>query len=101
MHFKKQSFEEKDWKKIFNSIKPLKKKIYCDIFGEKALKLAEKYDLDGYKIHSSDISNVKLLYKLSKLNKRKKIFLSAGGSTLRELAKAISILRNKNKLILL
>ena len=100
LHFKNQAFTKKNWNKIFKKVKTLKTRIYCDIFGEKALNLAEKYDLDGYKIHSSDISNFKLLERLSKLNK-KKIILSAGGSTLREIAKAISKLYKQKKELML
>ena len=96
-HFKNQSFKISDWEKIFKKIKPYKKKIYCDVLGEKALSVGKKYDLDGFKIHSSDINNVNLIKKLTKLKSNKKILLSAGGSTLREIAKALALLKKNFK----
>ena len=39
--------------KYFNQKK--KKKIFCDIFGQKALKIAVKNKVHGVKIHSSDL----------------------------------------------
>ena len=49
-HFLKQSFSVGEWKKIFKSQK--NRKIYCDIFGLKALKLAINNNVHGVKIHS-------------------------------------------------
>ena len=39
----------------------LTKEIYADVFGIVALKFAIKSKLDGIKIHSSDLSNLKIL----------------------------------------
>ena len=40
LHFKKQSFSEKEWIDLIKRSKDLGTKIYCDIFGEKAFKIA-------------------------------------------------------------
>ncbi len=99
-HFKKQSFSKNQWKKIIKKTKKLGIKIYCDILGEEAFKLAKMLKVDGYKIHSSDISNKKLLNKVSAENK--KIFLSCGGVKLTEIYYALKILlKSKKKVILL
>lgn len=92
-HFKKQSFTVNKWNELFNSLKN-KVKIYADIFGIKAFEIANKSNLDGYKIHSSDLTNKILLDKLN--DKKKKYFLSCGGSNLSEIAYAVKILNKKN-----
>jgi len=72
-HFKKQSFSASTWKDIFNSLRCKNKKIYADVFGIEAFNLARNCDLDGFKIHSSDLSNNEILEKIN--DKKKKIFL--------------------------
>ena len=94
-HFKNQSFNHKTWDYLIQRLKKKKIKIYCDIFGVKAFKVARKNNVDGYKIHSSDLNNIRLLNLIKKT--KKKIFLSAGGSTLNEIAFAVNVL-NKNKI---
>ncbi len=94
LHFKKQSFNETDWSKLIAKVKK-KGRVYCDIFGIKAFKLAKKLNVDGYKIHSSDLLNYFLLKKVSKENK--KIFLSAGGSKVAEIKYALKFFKGSKK----
>ncbi len=89
-HFLKQSFSVGEWKKIFKSQK--NRKIYCDIFGLKALKLAINNNVHGVKIHSSDLENNELIRKIPK---NMKVLLSCGGSSLFDISKAISLLNEK------
>lgn len=91
-HFKKQSFSSNQWFKLFTILKN-KIKIYADIFGLKALNIAQNSNLDGYKIHSSDLTNKIILEKFN--DKKKKYFLSCGGSNLTEIAYAVRILNRK------
>ena len=76
-HFLNQSFSLNQWKSILLSQK--NKKIYCDIFGIKALNVAIKYKVYGVKIHSSDLENLELI---KKIPKKMKVLLSCGGSNL-------------------
>ena len=100
IHFKNQSFSQKQWGKIIKSTKKLNIKVYCDILGIKAFNFIKKLNIDGYKIHTSDISNLKLIKQVSK--EGKKIFLSCGGVKLTEIYNAIkSIDLSKNKVVLL
>ena len=48
-HFLNQSFSINQWHKIFKSQK--NRKVYCDVFGLKALSLAVKHKVFGVKIH--------------------------------------------------
>lgn len=93
-HFKKQSFKKSTWKDLFNSLRKSGTYIYADIFGFEALDLAKKCNLDGFKIHSSDLNNFEILDHIN--DKSKKYFLSAGGSTIKEIHSSIKILNNKD-----
>lgn len=93
-HFKKQAFSSKEWEILLGKTKKLNVEVYADIFGIKAFKVAKKNQVDGYKIHSSDLNNVHLLKCLS--NESKKIFLATGGSTILEVHNAIKILKKNN-----
>jgi len=99
-HFKKQSFSKTQWKRIFKSLRKFSqtKEVYTDVFGVDALKFAIKAGVDGVKIHSSDLSNIKIIKNLKKY--KKKIFISCGGSSLLELENAVKNLSNKNLIFL-
>lgn len=97
-HFKKQAFSINEWKEIFRECKNNKIKIYCDVFGLKAFELVQKYQIDGIKVHSSDLNNYHLLQACNQF--KKKIFLSCGGSTINEINYAIKILRDKKPILL-
>jgi N,N'-diacetyllegionaminate synthase len=100
-HFKKQSFSENQWLNLIKITKKVGfKNVYADILGLKAFKVAKKLNLDGYKIHSTDLSNDLLLEKIAK--EEKKIFLSVGGAKITEIYHALSYFENKkNKPILM
>ncbi len=100
-HFKSQSFSKNTWLKLLNFFKKKNINLYCDVFGKKAFEIANGSGVDGFKIHSSDLNNFNLLKLVSKT--KKKIFISAGGSTLEEISYALNILRltNERQLILL
>ena len=89
-HFLNQSFSVNQWHKIFKSQK--NRKIYCDVFGTKALRLAIKYKAFGIKIHSSDLENFELI---KKIPKKMRVLLSCGGSNLFDISNAIKILNTK------
>ncbi|MFC2061362.1 N-acetylneuraminate synthase family protein, partial [Elusimicrobiota bacterium] len=93
-HFKKQAFSRKDWSRIFNDISELDINIYADIFGLVALETAKANNVDGVKIHSSDLSNTILLKETACLGKR--LFLSTGGSTVLEIQYAIDCIKEKS-----
>ena len=92
-HFEKQSFNTSQWSNIFKKVNKKKAKIFCDVFGEESFKIANNNKIDGFKIHSSDLINKNLIDLVSK-TRNKEIFLSTGGSTLREISYAISIFKN-------
>ena len=94
-HFKKQAFSKEEWKELLLESKKLDVEVYADIFGLEAYEIATKYEVDGYKIHSSDLNNTKLLDKLAL--QEKKVFLATGGSTILEIRYALDRLTKFKK----
>ncbi|MBM77803.1 MAG: hypothetical protein CL846_04920 [Crocinitomicaceae bacterium] len=95
-HFKKQSFSKKQWEYIFKNINSNNIKIYADIFGNESLEIAKNLNIDGFKIHFSDLLNIPLLKKISSIGKT--ILIGSGGGTLEEISFAIeTIKKNRTK----
>jgi N,N'-diacetyllegionaminate synthase len=63
---------------------------YSDVFGSESLSMLEKIGVDGYKIHTTDINNTRLLKLVA--NTQKKVYLSTGGCEQEEIDKALEIL---------
>tara|TARA_R110000787_G_scaffold174448_8_gene287054 strand:+ start:443 stop:2227 length:1785 start_codon:yes stop_codon:yes gene_type:complete len=87
-HFRDQAFPAEAWPDLIGDVQSKGGRVYCDVFGLRALDVAAKAGADGFKIHTSDLSNSTLLNSVRDLGKP--VYLSAGGSTARELATAIA-----------
>ena len=94
-HFKKQAFSKDEWAELLHESKKLGVEVYVDIFGLEAYEIAQKYNVDGYKLHSSDLNNTKLLEELAL--QKKKVFLATGGSTVLEIRYALDKLNKYKK----
>ena len=97
--YKKLEMTDKEWKELINYAKKLKLRVFVDVFGLKSAKKLEILNIDGYKIHSSDISNPLLLNHFA--NSKKALLLSTGGSTPNEIENAIKIVKKNSKEIIL
>jgi len=91
-HFQQQSFSADIWKHILSKVVP-QGRVYCDVFGLDALEIATRADVYGYKVHSSDLGNICLLQTLRQTKKR--ILLAVGGSTIREIGRAVATIVTK------
>lgn len=89
-HFDKQSFEPKIWPDLIGALKDRGARVLCDVFGVQALDVADASGADGFKIHTSDLSNVPLLEKAAATGKP--VYLSTGGSRAFEIASALAVL---------
>ena len=78
------------WEKAVNESHKREMEFYSDIFGTDSLNKLEGIGTDGYKVHTTDINNIRLLKLIS--NTRKKVFLSTGGCQLEEINRALDIL---------
>jgi len=86
-HFRQQAFGEDVWLRLLRDVRSLGARVYCDVFGLRALAIAAEAGADGYKVHSSDLGNEPLLAAVART--RLPILLAVGGSTIREIARAV------------
>ncbi len=93
-HFCNQSFSEKEWGNIFTESRKYNEEIIADVFGLKALEVAISNNVNGIKIHSSDLSNIPLIEECAKSNIQ--IYLATGGSTLIEIKNAVFAIKKQN-----
>lgn len=99
-HFRSQAFSVEIWTELLKRFVDKGARVYCDVFGLKALKVAKKAGVFGFKIHSSDLCNVFLLRQLAKTGKR--ILLATGGTSIREIWLALKELKDAGtRLVLL
>ncbi|MGI0068773.1 MAG: N-acetylneuraminate synthase family protein, partial [Nitrosopumilaceae archaeon] len=98
--YKKLEMSNKEWKELVTYAKSKNLKVFVDVFGVKSAKEISQLDIDGYKIHSSDLSNPFLLEFLA--NEKKSILLSTAGCLLNEIDEALRILlKNKKEIVLM
>jgi N,N'-diacetyllegionaminate synthase len=97
--FQKLEMKNSEWLKLIGYAKRKKIKVFFDVFGISSAKIAYKLKPDGFKIHTSDITNSQLLNFFSK--SKKPILLSTGGVTTKEISYALERLTKNNKEIIL
>ena len=97
--FQKLEMKNSEWSKLITFAKRKKIKVFFDVFGISSAKIAYKLKPDGFKIHTSDITNSQLLNFFSK--SKKPILLSTGGVTTKEISYALELLTKNNKEIIL
>lgn len=94
---KKISLSFSDQRKIFKYCKKKKIKFLSTAFDLKSLDFLLKLGMDYIKIPSGEITNYPLLRKISKI--KKKIILSTGASTFKDIGKALNVLKSKKKIL--
>lgn len=88
---KKLQLKEKDFIILKNFCKKKKIKFLLSFFDTKSLQLIKKLNLNELKIPSGEINNYLLMKEIGKL--KKKVILSSGISSLKEIRQAIIILK--------
>lgn len=73
--------------------------IWMDIFGVQTLEWVSKSKLKGIKIHATDIKNESLIRKVNELGRQ--VILGVGGSEMKEIEKASSLLSDCPQIIML
>jgi len=97
---KKYQLPENSYKEIIKYSTKKKIKFLSTAFDLKSLNFLNKFKLDFIKIPSGEITNYPLLKKISKL--KKKILLSTGMATIKEIKQALKVLgKRKNDIIIL
>jgi N,N'-diacetyllegionaminate synthase len=98
--FKSLEMPDSDWQNLADYARELGIELYLDIFGTQSLQLSEKIGITGIKLHGTDIANIGLL-KAVAASSVNKILLGAGGAHLSEIETAITLLANKEVVVLL
>ncbi len=96
---KKLEMKDSEWKSLISYAKRNNLKVFVDVDGIKSAKSISKFNVDGYKIHTSDQTNPELLDYLGK--SKKPILLSSAGSNLNELSEILKILSSTKKEIVI
>ena len=97
--FKKLEMTRKEWNELIKYAQSKHLQTFVDIFGIKSAKDISQFKIDGYKIHSTDLSNPYLLQFLSRKNMP--VLLSTAGSLLNEIDEALKTLLKTPKEIIL
>lgn len=98
--FKSLEMPDEAWLDLSKYAREQNIELHLDIFGMRSLSLAESISASAIKIHGTDISNIGLLNSVAKSSIRN-IFLGAGGALHSEIINALSLLKNKNVVVLL
>jgi len=95
------SFNEKDYKKLFKLCKKYKIEFMSTPFDDDAVEMLDRIGVKGFKVASCDINNFPLLEKIAKT--KKPILLSTGASNLEEVKQTVKFLEKKgvNKLCIM
>ena len=96
---KRYQLSENIYSELIKYSKKKKIKFLSTAFEEKSLSLLNKYKLDYIKIPSGEITNYPFLEKISKL--KKKILLSTGMATLKEIKQALKVFKKKSDITIL
>ncbi|MFX0134330.1 MAG: N-acetylneuraminate synthase family protein [Candidatus Hodarchaeota archaeon] len=96
----KLELSQNEWLRVIKSIKEKEILFFAAGYDTESIKFLIKNDIDGFKVHSSDISNPEILVRVAKSGKP--IFLSCGASKIEEIRNALKILKkNGAKTIIL
>lgn len=88
--YKRLEMNIREWDGLIKFTKNKKLKVFVDVFGVQSAKDISKLGIDGYKIHSADITNPHLIQFLART--KKPILLSTAGCLLNEVDEAIKSL---------
>ena len=90
---KRMTLNLNEYKKLKIYAKKMSLDFICSVFDTESLNLSKKIGLDAYKIASSDLTDLKLINEIKKVNKP--IILSTGMGSYNEIKKAVRILKKK------
>jgi N,N'-diacetyllegionaminate synthase len=91
-HFQELAFAPEVWQGLIAGLRASGARVYCDVFGARALAVASAAGADGFKIHSSDLGNDPLVRAAAALGKP--LLLAVGGSTMQEISHAVALIEH-------
>jgi len=94
--FSRLEIKENVWTKAVQHARKHKLTVFADVFGEESLSIAQRLNVDGYKIHSEDLLNSYFVSKVASLDKI--LLVSIGGAHRVELFNLLNFLKSKDQL---
>lgn len=88
------------WRAVAERAQELRVELLLDVFGERGLGVAEEVGVAAVKVHSSDMLNEGLLEKVA-ASHIPEVLISAGGTTIEEIDRAVALLPGKRITIVL
>ena len=89
--FKRSEMPRDVWSELVHNIQKNNSYAIAEVFGDQSLEIAIESNVDGLRIHASDINNYHLIKNIA--NTKLPIFLSIGGSYPNEIKNAISLIQ--------
>ena len=90
---KRMTLNLNQYKKLKRYAKSMSLDFICSVFDTESLNLAKRIGLDAYKIASSDLTDLKLINEIKKVNRP--IILSTGMGSYNEIKKALKVIGRK------
>jgi len=90
--FKELEFSLEQWLELLNYARKLEIIFLADVFDIPSLELMDSPEVQGYKIHLTNIANPDMLCRIAQT--RKPVFLATGGAKPEEIGTAIDILKS-------
>lgn len=89
--FKRLEMSADEWKALVGFLREAGLAVLADVFSQDSAAFAEELGVDGFKIHSSDMSNIPLLGQVAGYGKP--VLFSSAGCTMGEIRTALSTVR--------
>jgi sialic acid synthase SpsE len=98
--FKSLEMADEVWSGLAEQAKAAGIALQVDVFGERSLALASRIGVETVKLHGTDINNLGFLESVAKSSVRR-VMLGAGGAMLKEIERALDLLKGKEVVVLL
>ncbi|MGE0558414.1 MAG: N-acetylneuraminate synthase family protein [Burkholderiales bacterium] len=97
--FRSLEMPDATWHELADYAKKMKIGLMLDVFGSRSLALAEAVCAAAVKVHSTDMSNIGLLQEIA-VSSAPVVLLSTGGCMRDEISEALTVLENKDVVLL-
>ena len=94
--FSKLELNDKQWEEYVAYAKNKGLYVFADVYGHESFSLAEKLNVDGYKIHSEDLLNTQFILEVCQSNKI--VFIGVGGAKRKEIVELVNEIINHQPL---
>jgi N,N'-diacetyllegionaminate synthase len=97
--FESLEMPDEAWVRIMNEASTQKIRIILDVFGDRSLALAERIGAQEIMVHATDLTNMRLIEKISASN-FPRVLLGIGGALMSEIIKTVDALHSKQLVLM-